>query len=145
VRASAESDAPRRRIEEHALVMGQPAFAIACARILDGADAEPELLKVLAGRAASWFVSREDDTLDYWQRVWAARGLLWAWHDVALSAVTSAMDDEAWRVREMVFKVAARYRLGDALDSALRHRDDDVARVRAAANRAISLITAEGA
>jgi len=142
MRASAESDAPRQRIEEHAQKLGQREFAVRCARILDGQDADPEMLRVLAGRSASWFVSTEDDRNDYWQRVWAARGLLWAWHEDALPSLVRALDDEAWRVREMALKVAARYLLGDALDQATELRQDDIARVRAAATRAVTLITA---
>jgi hypothetical protein len=39
---------------------------------------------------------------------------LWAWDDVALPAVKSALNDEAWRVREMALKVVARHKLDDA-------------------------------
>jgi hypothetical protein len=141
MRASAGSNAPRQRIEEHAQTLGQPAFAMACARILDGQDADPQMLRVLAGRSASWFVSNEDDRNDYWQRVWAARGLLWAWHEAALPSLLRAFEDDAWRVREMALKVAARHRVGDALDRATALRGDGVARVRAAATRAVTLIT----
>lgn len=51
------------------------------------------------------------------------------------------MDDESWRVREMALKVAARHQLGDALERATQLRQDDTARVRAAASRAVTAIT----
>jgi hypothetical protein len=60
----------------------------------------------------------------------AIRGLLWAWD----SAVSIALRDESWRVREMAAKVA-RHLVGDALPAVVELRDDPVPRVRAAAQR----------
>lgn len=121
---------------------GTREFAAACAEILTGKSADSGMLGVLAGRAAPWFKDQDDPANDYWQRVWAARGLLWAWDDVALPALLHALDDDAWRVREMGFKVAARHQLDEALDQALIARAGDAnARVRAAANRAVLHLT----
>ena len=53
----------------------------------------------------------------YWLRVWAARGLLWAWDDTAIEAVRSGLRDPAWRVREMCAKVIARHAVGDLLEA----------------------------
>nr|WP_246416678.1 HEAT repeat domain-containing protein [Nocardioides luti] len=69
-------------------------------------------------------------------RVWALRGLLWAWDDDALPAVETALNDEAWRVREMALKVVARHRLEDLIDPVVAMREDESARVRAAVSRA---------
>ena len=74
--------------------------------------------------------------------MWAARGLLHAWDDSATEAIIHATDDEAWRVREMAGKVVARHRVGDALDAVAALRDDPVPRVRAAAQRAVVILTA---
>jgi len=82
---------------------------------------------------------------DYWLRVWAARGLLWAWDDAALPALLKALNDDAWRVREMAAKVVNRHRLGDALPVVVDLRQDPVRRVRAAADRAVVSLTATGA
>jgi HEAT repeat protein len=82
---------------------------------------------------------------DYWLRVWAARGLLWAWDDSALPAVLRALDDEAWRVREMAVKVLARNAMGEAVGPVSRLRADPSARVRAAADRALVRLTTLGA
>lgn len=81
---------------------------------------------------------------DYWLRVWALRGLLWLWEPAATSAVVRALADDAWRVREMAAKVAARHVLDDALPVLLHLRDDPVKRVSAAAERAITRLTAMG-
>jgi len=70
---------------------------------------------------------------------------LWAWDDSALDAVSVALSDQAWRVREMAAKVVARHLLGDALPAVAELRDDPVPRVRAAANRAVARLTQAGA
>jgi HEAT repeat protein len=73
----------------------------------------------------------------YWPRVWALRALLYAWDESAAPAVIDCLADEPWRVREMAAKVVARRRVGDALDEVAALQGDPVARVRAAAHRAI--------
>jgi HEAT repeat protein len=80
----------------------------------------------------------------YWRRVWGARGLLHAWDGRAESAVVEAMTDEHWRVREMAAKVVARHKVGAALDAVAALRGDPVPRVRAAAERAVIMLTAAG-
>lgn len=45
-------------------------------------------------------------------------------------------------VREMAAKVVARHRVGGALDAVAPLRDDPIPRVRAAAHRAVVLLTA---
>ena len=77
-----------------------------------------------------------------WPRVWAARGLLHAWDDRATAAIIQATADDAWRVREMAAKVIARHRVADAFPAVSRLRADPVPRVRAAAERAVVLLTA---
>lgn len=63
--------------------------------------------------------------------------LLWAWDDMAFSSVTSALRDDAWRVREMALKVVSRHRLEDALAIVADLQEDSAGRVRAAASRAL--------
>lgn len=69
------------------------------------------------------------------------RGLLWLWGDVATPAVLCALADDAWRVREMAARVAARHQIDAALEVLVMLREDPVARVRAEAARAIQNIT----
>ena len=69
--------------------------------------------------------------------------MLWAWDDRATPVVKKALDDPAWRVREMAAKVAAKHQLGDLLGPLERVRDNDPNhRVAAAADRAIARIVA---
>lgn len=99
----------------------------------------------LGGPPARWALDGGDASgPDYWLRVWALRGLLWLWDPVATSGVVKALADDAWRVREMAAKVTARHLLDEALPALLHLRDDSVARVRAAAARAVIRVTSAG-
>ena len=62
--------------------------------------------------------------------------------DQAGQAVTEALADEHWRVREMAAKVVAKHRVGAAFDAVTGLRHDPVPRVRAAAERATVVLTA---
>lgn len=106
-----------------------------CIDLIMGRPTDDTLVAALGGPPASEGASGVPQP--YWLRVWAARGLLWTWDDVALPAVRLALTDESWRVREMAAKVVARHLLGDALPL----QRDPVARVRAAASRAVVRLT----
>jgi hypothetical protein len=135
---------PRTRTE--CARRGRPEFVAACAHLLYSVEPAEEIVRVLAGRTAPWWLAnRDDEDLRYWPRVWAARGLLWAWDDGALPALRVALRDPAWRVREMAAKVVARNLVGDALDDVAPLREDPVRRVRIAATRAVATLTARGA
>lgn len=114
---------------------------------LQESDQEPDqaLVIALGGPPARRVLEGRDQ--EYWLRVWAARGLLWAWQDsdATVEAITGAMSDEAWRVREMAAKVVARNLVGDALTAVSALLEDPVPRVRAAASRAVVALTQERA
>jgi hypothetical protein len=122
---------PRQRVLHECEQRGKPQFVAGCVALLGGGEADGY---VLAGR--------DGGPHGYWPRVWAARGLLHAWDDQATAAIIAATGDDAWRVREMTAKVVARHRIGDALPAVTALRDDPVPRVRAAAGRAVTAITA---
>jgi hypothetical protein len=114
-----------------------------CRDLLAGRDPDLGLVAVLAGPgAAARFAPGEPTRTDtYWLRVWAARGLLWAYDESADDDVVTALDDEHWRVREMALKVIARHRIDKALDAVARLQQDPVPRVSAAAQRALRSLT----
>jgi len=96
-------------------------------RRLSTSNRWPSAENVLEGR---------DGGIDvYWPRVWAARGLLHVWDDVATDAIITATTHAAWRVREMSAKVIARHHVGSAIDAVVILLDDENARVRASAAR----------
>lgn len=88
------------------------------------------------------------DWAPYWSRVWGLRLLLHlplsdsptTIEDGALAAVlTDALDDEAWRVREMALKVAVHQGASLDVDRVVALLDDPVARVRRQAARLLDL------
>ena len=78
----------------------------------------------------------------YWPELWGTRALLHVWDDSAALAVTAALENQAWRVREMATRVAAHRNL-PVLEQLTTLLTDDVPRVRAAAARAIGAIGGE--
>jgi HEAT repeat protein len=75
----------------------------------------------------------------YWPELWGTRALLYVWNDSAVLAVTAALNNQAWRVREMAARVAAAR--GLAVEPVLTELlTDEVARVRAAAARALGTV-----
>ncbi|HXW44063.1 MAG TPA: HEAT repeat domain-containing protein [Streptosporangiaceae bacterium] len=136
---------PRQSIELECARRGQDQLVSGCVALLRGQDADDDLMIALAGPAAqSVLDSGPKPAYRYWLRVWGARGLLHAYTDDAEDAVIEALADEHWRVREMAAKVIARYRIGAGLEAVAELRDDPVPRVRAAAGRALVLLTAAG-
>ncbi len=77
---------------------------------------------------------------DFWPRVWAARGLRYAWVPEAAGAVVQALADPAWRVRETAAKVVRLREIGEAADALAGLAADPVPRVRAAAVRALGAV-----
>ena len=136
---------PQQRITAECARRGTAALVGGCAALLCGryAEADDDLLIALGGEHGQNVLDgAEGGKAGYWPRVWAARGLLHAWDDTATGAIIHATDDEAWRVREMAGKVVARHHVGDALHAVAGLRDDPVPRVRAAAQRAVVILTA---
>ena len=130
---------PRQSIEAECAHRGKGAVVAGCVELLAGRDTDPDLVMALGGPGALRVVSGENK--QYWLRVWGARGLLWAWDDVAVASVTAALGDHHWRVREMACKVIARHQVGNALPVVAELRDDPIPRVRSAASRAVVLLT----
>jgi hypothetical protein len=133
---------PRQSIEAECGRRGRRALVAGCAQLLAGADTDDKLVMALAGPAARQVLDRGPASDQrYWLRVRGARGLLWVWDDSALEAVRRALGDPAWRVREMATKVVARHLLGDLLTAVAELRADPIPRVRAAATRAVAVLT----
>jgi hypothetical protein len=146
--STVQTSTPRQRITAECARHGAGPLAAACVALLSGRPDEvsDELITVLGGESAREVLDGgAGGRAGYWPRVWAARGLLHAWDPAATGAVTAATTDQAWRVREMAAKVIARHMVGDALDAVAGLRDDPVERVRAAAGRAVTALTAAGA
>lgn len=109
-----------------------------CRALLAGGEADSRLILALGGRPARWAAGFDEPAGPaYWLRVWAARGLLWVWDEEATPSIVTALSDDAWRVREMATRVVTRHRVSDALPMVKQLRNDENARVRKAAERAV--------
>jgi HEAT repeat protein len=112
-----------------------------CIAILNGHSFDDHFLRVIGGPSAETVLDdRAGGVHGYWPRVWAARGLLHVWDDVATDAIIESTTHDSWRVREMSAKVIARHRVKPAIDAVVTLLDDDNARVRAAASRAFHAV-----
>jgi len=128
---------PQQSVERECERRGERAVVSGCIALLRGRPVDGELVMALGGPPADWVRTGGEPGPDYWLRVWAARGLLYAWHGSARGAVRTALEDEAWRVREMAVRVVAERRLSEVRASVEALRQDDSARVRAAAAKAL--------
>lgn len=132
---------PRLRVEGACLRLGQPEVVRRCRALLAGDTADPDFIITLGGTAAVRYLNDgQPDHQAYWLRVWGARGLLWAGPGSDTAVLRGALDDDHWRVREMVCKVVARHDIGDLLDGVAVLESDAVERVRTAAKRAAATI-----
>ena len=137
---------PRQSIEAECARRGRQSVVARCCSLIKSEDADIALILALGGPHARRVQDGDPRSgRQYWLRVWGTRGLLWAWDDAALDTIVIALGDPAWRVRELAAKVVARHQLGDTLPAVLDLRDDPVPRVRAAATRAIAILTRAGA
>lgn len=75
----------------------------------------------------------------YWARVWGARGLLHIGPPTHPDVLVDALDDEAWRVREMALKVMIRYELDDPRGRIAALVEGENERVRYQALRALGV------
>ncbi len=124
---------------------GGESVALWCAELLSGeathdAEDRPSIVWLGGAHAEALLSYEELGAQDYWPRVWAARGLLYVWSPRAASAVLAALEDSAWRVREMALKVVRLREIGEAGEAAASLVADEVTRVRVAALRALAKV-----
>jgi hypothetical protein len=106
-----------------------------CRALVRGEEVDPQLVLVLGGAHARRVIDAQNPVDDYWLRVWGLRGLLWAWADEASPQIRQALNDPAWRAREMALKVIARHQCDDMFEDVLELKNDPVTRVRQQAVR----------
>jgi HEAT repeats len=136
---------PRQSVEQECRRQGTKSVVKHCVEILSGGEVDVDTLHALAGPQATLVLEGGDGGLEgYWPRVWAMRGLIYAWNESATPAVVAGASDESWRVREMSARVVARHQLATAMDEMVALKDDDVLRVREAAQRALTRLAEYG-
>lgn len=129
---------PRESIEAACEQLGEKNVVNSCLRIINERDMDAEFGYVLSGpHSRDVLGGAEGGVSGRWPRTWALRAFLYAWDSSAEPAVLVCLSDESWRVREMAAKVVARRHVGDALEQIAVLQNDQVPRVRAAAQRAL--------
>ena len=137
---------PRDLVAEGVRDYGVHTVVDTCLALLEGHDDYdmlPVPLSYLGGAHAAAQLRRGDLAQrgqDYWPRVWAARGLRYAWLDYAERPLVAALRDPAWRVQEMAAKVASLRELGSAADLLPPLLSSPVPRVRVSAIRALGVV-----
>jgi hypothetical protein len=125
---------PQKRIEDAVALFGEKTVAERAASLLMGGNEGEEFLLWVGGRHAQGVLDGAPPL--YWPEVWGARALTFVWDPAAATAVRRGLGDQAWRVREMCARVVFVRRLAET-DALLALLDDEVARVRVAAARAL--------
>ena len=136
---------PRVRIEAACQRLGRDEVIRRCAALLCGAEDDVEFIVALGGAPAHRLLaSGIPRGQEYWLRVWAARGLLWAGVGAATGELRTALDDDHWRVREMACRVVARQRVADLADEVISLERDGNVRVAQTAGRAVRRVLSPG-
>lgn len=138
---------PRDRLRLAIEQLGERTVALWCADLIvervHWTDPDLPDLDWLGGDPGAYHRQRHaagDPEPGYWPRVWAARGLLYAWDEAAIPNVVAGLADEAWRVREMCAKVSRLREVGEAAHALETAATDEIPRVRTAALRALGRV-----
>lgn len=127
-------DSPGDRIAAAVARLGEQAVVDRSASLLMGGNEGEEFLLVVGGRHAQGVLDGAPPL--YWPEVWGARALTFVWAGSAAPAVHRGLGDQAWRVREMCARVVFLRGLPEQV-ALVALLSDEVARVRAAAARAL--------
>jgi len=127
-------DSPQKRVAAAVAILGEEEVVDRAIALLAGFNVGEEFLIVAGGPHAQGLIDGAPPL--YWPEVWGARVLLYAWSDDAKDAVAAGLQNQAWRVREMCARVTGA-RLLPSQDELRSMLTDEVARVRAAAARAL--------
>lgn len=103
------------------------------------------LLDIGDGHAERLMSDESGQRLDYWPRVWAARGLAYVGSKAAGSALLASLGDDHWRVRMTTIQTVGRLGIEGATFELLERLNDEHPRVRSAAVLALERVGTEEA
>jgi hypothetical protein len=126
-----------KRIAAAVKDQGEAAVVLRAVSLIAGNNEGDEFLLVVGGEHARGIL--DGAPVLYWPELWGTRALLYVWNDTAVQAVTAALHNQAWRVREMAARVAAARGL-DVAPTLIGTLADETPRVRAAAARALGAL-----
>ena len=133
---------PERRLAAAVERYGQRDVVTLALSLLAGNHESEEFLLYVGGAHAQGLL--DGAPVLYWPELWGARALLHVWDesaidDAAKTLMISALNNTAWRLREMGARLAATRGL-PATSELVDLLTDDVPRVRAAAATALSTL-----
>lgn len=123
-----------QRIAAAVKELGEPTVVLRAVSLIAGNNEGEEFLLVVGGEHARGIL--DGAPVLYWPELWGTRALLYVWDESAAVAVTAALHNQAWRVREMAARVAALRGL-EVAPVLIGMLADETPRVRAAAARAL--------
>lgn len=126
-----------KRIAAAVAELGEPTVVLRALSLIAGNNEGEEFLLVVGGDHARGILAGAP--VLYWPDLWGTRALLYVWDDSATDAVTAALHNQAWRVREMAARVAALRGL-EVVPVLVGMLGDEHPRVRAAASRALGAL-----
>lgn len=126
-----------KRIAAAVAEQGEATVVLRALSLIAGNNEGEEFLLVVGGEHARGIL--EGAPVLYWPELWGTRALLYVWNHSAIEAVTAALHNQAWRVREMAARVAAARGL-DVVPALVGMLADETPRVRAAAARALGVL-----
>ncbi len=136
--AEISADLPiEQRIAAAVAELGESAVARRAISLIAGNNEGEEFLLVVGGEHAQGIL--DGAPVLYWPELWGTRALLYVWDVSATEAVTAALHNQAWRVREMAARVAA-VRALEVAPALVGMLVDETPRVRSAAARALGAL-----
>src|SRR6187551_3722054 len=93
------------RLAAAVTLWGEAEVATRAIALVGGYNVGEDFLLYVGGRHAQGIL--DGAPVLYWPELWGTRALLYVWNDAAATAVIAALNNQAWRVREMATRVAA--------------------------------------
>lgn len=127
----------KQRIQAAVRLYGEPQVVERSLSLMAGNNEGVDFLLFVGGEHARGLINGAP--VLYWPELWGLRALLHVWDASAAPFVIDALDNRAWRVREMAARVAAERELDASTELAIQ-LTDTVVRVRATAARSLGQV-----
>lgn len=125
---------PQKRIEVAVNKYGEEEVVAGAVSLMRGNNEGEVFLLYVGGEHAQGIL--DGAPVLYWPELWGTRTLLYVWDDSAIDAVIDALQNPAWRVREMAARVVAARNI-PATEELLGLLTDETPRVRIAGAKAL--------
>lgn len=128
---------PKKRIEAGIARYGHSEFITRALALIAGNSEGEDFLLYVGGDHAQGII--DGAPVLYWPELWGLRALLYVWDDSATSSVIGALNNTAWRVREMAARVVVAHEIPARIEL-MALLSDEKPRVRIAAARGLGAV-----